>query len=81
KAASADKRLYPCKYCDKAFGKKGDIYRHEASVHRDRMMDPPEIWCQESHCLRKRPFSRRDNYNDHLRRVHSIDIPKYRRSI
>jgi uncharacterized Zn-finger protein len=64
-------RRHECRYqCDKCltkFGAKGDLDRHQRTIHGS---DKPFL-CQEDGCRRSdRPFSRKDNLLKHLRQVH-----------
>jgi hypothetical protein len=73
----APHKPFQCRHCQKDFPKKADRDRHEASVHRNQMEEPPHLWdCTFKGCTRRRGFTRKDNLLDHLRRVHNKSIPK-----
>lgn len=70
--AGKELRRYQCNHCDRRFDKRADIARHEASVHRDKLVSPPPLsYCTYQDCSRKdRGFTRSDNFREHMRRVH-----------
>jgi len=58
---------HACTQCNKRFGTRNDADRHLRSVH---LKARPYI-CHETGCPRReQPFSRKDNYQNHLLKVH-----------
>ncbi|KAI9767762.1 MAG: hypothetical protein M1840_005443 [Geoglossum simile] len=69
-------RPYPCSEpgCEKlqGFTYPGGLLRHEREVHKKHGGPKEELYCPHSTCKRSsgQGFTRRENYNEHLRRVH-----------
>jgi hypothetical protein len=58
---------FVCSYCSKRFKSRNDVDRHRSSVH-DKSTP---YFCSEQGCPRSRKgFTRKDNYETHLRHVH-----------
>jgi transposase-like protein len=63
---------FVCNQCNKAFQSQSDLNRHRSSVH-DKSSP---YHCYVQGCRRRqRGFSRKDNYESHLRHVHR-KLPK-----
>ena len=74
-------RPYTCKEpeCAKlqGFTYSGGLLRHEREVHGKQGGPKEELHCPHSRCKRStgKGFTRRENLNEHLRRVHTDDRP------
>jgi len=66
--AGITSRRFRCGDCNCSFKKKSDVERHESSVHHH--LAP--FFCREPGCTRVKGFTRKDNYNTHLRTVHQV---------
>ncbi len=56
-----------CSHCSRQFKSQTYVARHESSVHHKST----PYFCSEQECSRSRKgFTRKDNYETHLRRVH-----------
>ncbi|CZR56834.1 uncharacterized protein PAC_06723 [Phialocephala subalpina] len=60
-------KRFVCNYCSRRFRSQKDVDRHRTSVHHK---SAPYL-CSEQGCRRSRQgFTRKDNYETHLRHVH-----------
>jgi hypothetical protein len=72
-------RPYPCleNGCEKlpGFTYAGGLLRHEREVHGKHGGPKKPLTCPHPTCKRYagKPFSRQENLNEHLRRVHTLD--------
>jgi hypothetical protein len=65
-------QTYVCQPCNRHFSAKKDLKRHTRTLH-DQHNTVTKLVCHvQSWKRKKRPFSRKDNYAKHLRKVHSI---------
>ncbi|KAK4454084.1 hypothetical protein QBC34DRAFT_394212 [Podospora aff. communis PSN243] len=66
-----DNRRHACSQCTSRFTTAKDLDRHVRTVHHKHNPGEEVLICHEKGCNRKgRPFSRKDNYLKHVRKVH-----------
>lgn len=63
---------FGCSTCDRGFGSKSDLRRHQTTVHSQDTSHL--VYCTEAGCTRRgRGFSRGDNLKTHMKNVHGLD--------
>ena len=58
-----------CPQCHRTFNRTYDLHRHEDSAHRKVV----RFFCDQPGCRRRTGFVRKDNLQQHLRKVHGPD--------
>jgi uncharacterized Zn-finger protein len=61
-----------CPICDKSLSRKEDLDRHHKTVH-----EKEKYFCPHPGCTRTEPFTRKDNRDQHIRKLHRADPKQY----